>query len=88
MVRRRWLSVMLLGIGGMLLSVSAEGHEGPDPLSHWYLQEPYIQQDVLTARLGPDGKFESSPSFVMDATGEAALFVGRNPQCLIAQDYY
>jgi len=78
---------MLFGVSGMLVTSFAEGHEGPDPLSHWYLQEPYIQQGVLTARLGPDGKFASAPSFVMDATGEAALFVGRNPQCLIAQDY-
>ncbi|MBC8437625.1 MAG: LamG domain-containing protein, partial [Planctomycetes bacterium] len=78
---------VVLFFGGVLLSSVIVAHEGPDPLSHWYLQNEYIQDNVLSARLGPDGIFSGEPKFVMDATGEAVLFSGRTPHCVIAMDH-
>ena len=75
---------VILFVSVALSSPMVVAHEGPDPLSHWYLQNEYIKDNVLSARLGPDGVFSAEPKFAMDATGEAVLFSGRTPHCGIA----
>ena len=78
---------VILFVSVALSSPMVVAHEGPDPLSHWYLQNEYIKDNVLSARLGPDGVFSAEPKFAMDATGEAVLFSGRTPHCVIAMDH-
>ena len=84
---KSFVSRFVLAVSMVLPSLAVVAHEGPDPLSHWYLQDEYVKDNVLSARLGPDGKFQSKPRFVMDATGEAVLFAGRIPHCVIAMDH-
>lgn len=78
---------VVIAVSMAVPSLAVVAHEGPDPLSHWYLQNEYIKDNVLSARLGPEGRFQAKPRFVMDATGEAVLFSGRTPHCVIATDH-
>ncbi|MBT4694484.1 MAG: LamG domain-containing protein, partial [Planctomycetaceae bacterium] len=78
---------VVIAVSMVVPSLAVVAHEGPDPLSHWYLQNEYIKDNVLSARLGPEGRFQAKPRFVMDATGEAVLFSGRTPHCVIATDH-
>ena len=87
MTTKSYVVGVILFVSVALSSPMVVAHEGPDPLSHWYLQNEYIKDNVLSARLGPDGVFSAEPKFAMDATGEAVLFSGRTPHCVIAMDH-
>ena len=87
LIAKSFVIGVILVVSMVVPSLAVVAHEGPDPLSHWYLQNEYIKDNVLSARLGPDGKFQAKPKFVMDATGEAVLFAGRTPHCVISLDH-
>ena len=61
-------------------------HEGPDPLSHWYLQSKYVKENTLESRLGPNGQLTSPARFVADSSGDSLVFEGRNAGCILAKD--
>ena len=68
------------------LTLTARSHEGPDPLSHWYLQSKHVEGNVLNSRLGPNGTVKHLPRFVADSGGDSLVFEGRNAQCVLAAD--
>ncbi len=67
-------------------SVPTHAHEGPDPLSHWYVQSRYIKDKVLESRLGPNGQVIHTPRFVPDSSGDSLIFEGRNAQTILAKN--
>ncbi len=68
------------------LSTLSLAHQGPDPLSHWYLQSKHIKDGRLESRLGPNGQLLMKPRFVADSGGDALIFEGRNAGCILAKD--
>jgi hypothetical protein len=60
-----------------LISAAALLHQGPDPLSDWYLDSEHVAASTLTARLGPTGSISGEVVFVADPQGESMMFDGR-----------
>ena len=66
------------------LATFSWAHQGPDPLSHWYLQSKHIKDGQLESRLGPNGQLLMKPRYVADSGGDALIFEGRNAGCILA----
>ena len=85
-MRRVALPLLIISFFLGSQSVPTHAHEGPDPLSHWYVQSRYIKDKVLESRLGPNGQVIHTPRFVPDSSGDSLVFEGRNAQTILAKN--
>lgn len=78
----RWF----LSIGVLLCTCVrvAEGHEGPDPVSHWFFDGSANNNGVVKARLGPDAKVVGAPRVVKDRLGAALHLDGVHDRLVVA----
>jgi predicted phosphodiesterase len=73
-------SVLGTSLAWLLLACSARGHEGPDPVAHWYFTPATVGPTSVQARLGPLARIEGAPRLVERGPQWALRFDG-------AQDY-
>lgn len=63
----------------------ALGHQGPDPVAHWYFSKASIKDDRIKPRLGPETLVQGGPTFVEDQYGGGLFFDGSDDR-LVASD--
>jgi len=85
MLAKRTLPSFLLIL--VLVPLSAAAHDGPDPISHWMLNQKSINGTTLQARLGPNGVIEGETELVQDPMGESMRFFGPKTGVLLARDF-
>ena len=73
-------------VAALLIGFLLTLHDGPDPIAHWKFDSSSIRNKKLTARLGPDGKFNARVNIRKDDFGESAYLNGRGVKCVIADD--
>jgi hypothetical protein len=66
---------------------TAQAHEGPDPVSHWFFTKSNVNDGVVEARLGPNAKVVGSPELVDDRLGSALRFDGLGDHLIVASTY-
>ena len=62
-------------------------HDGPDPIGHWTFDSKHIKDNIVQARLGPNGKLVSKPQFAKDPLGESLRFDRRGQECFLAENF-
>ena len=72
---------------GVVCTVGAALHDGPDPVAHWKFSKDEMTNKSLMARLGPNVTFEVQPRFHNDAAGQSMIFPGRAMEGVIAKDF-
>ena len=77
-----FLSILSCGI----FSGFNTSHEGPDPIAHWIFSGTSIQNETLTARLGPNATIDGKLSVTGDATNQVAHFDGQTI-AVVADDF-
>ena len=61
-------------------------HKGPDPVAHWTFASRTVENNVVKAHVGPDGKLGGRTQVVTDESGESLKFTGWGSECVVAGD--
>ncbi|MGL4512275.1 MAG: metallophosphoesterase [Lacipirellulaceae bacterium] len=84
-MRRLDLLFALAPLATLAAAPAARGHDGPDPVAHWYFTEKTVVDGVVKGRLGPDARVLGMPKLVSDALGSALRFDGSDDALLVDQ---
>lgn len=79
-------SLLLFSLASLCWPCLCQGHEGPDPVAHWYFSEKTVGEKAVSGRLGPDAKLIGRPVLVNDSLGSAMRFDGSDDALLVDEE--